>query len=191
MMRKMIYRVAAILLIGAACAQARTLADVNLPEEVALPGDGSRLVLNGAGVVRRLFVDVLVSALYLPRRQQNAGELIELPSPARVQFHVLYTEIEARDLERAWLDALADSTSSEELKRLATVAQELVDLIPDLRRGDVLAVDLLPGIGARLYLNEDLLGEVAGDEVSRALLVAWIGESPVDDGVKRAMLGSG
>ncbi len=170
---------------------ARTLADVELPEEVVLEMDGSRLLLNGAGVVRHLFTDVLVGALYLPRRQRDAGDVMDLPQPARVQIHVLYRHLQVEDLVTAWLACLEDPSNSVQSERLSPRLRALMRLIPDLAQGDVLAVDLLPGQGAWLYLNGDLLGVAAGDEISRALLVAWIGDSPVDGDVKRAMLGSG
>jgi hypothetical protein len=170
---------------------ARTLADVELPEEVVLEMDGSRLLLNGAGVVRHLFTDVLVGALYLPRRQRDAGDVMDLPQPARVQIHVLYRNLAVKDLEAAWLACLENPSNSVQSERLSPRLRALMRLIPDLAQGDVLAVDLLPGQGAWLYLNGDLLGVAAGDEISRALLVAWIGDSPVDGDVKRAMLGSG
>ncbi len=141
------------LLAAAGPVPARTLAEVELPEEVVLEADGSRLLLNGAGVVRQMFTDLLVGALYLPRRQRDAGNVIVLPEPARVQIHVLYPHIDVDDLEEAWLACLENSTDLEHSRHLLPRLRALLQLIPDLRRGDVLAVDLHPGLGARLHLD--------------------------------------
>ncbi len=180
-----------VLLAGGSPLSARTLAGVELPEQVTLKADGSRLVLNGAGVVRHFFTDLLVGALYLPRRQKHAGSVLALPGVTRVQIHVLYERIGVGELEQAWLECLAGMDDAVERERLLPQLTALLQLLPDLSRGDVLAVDLYPGEGARLHLNGRLRGSVAGDAVSHALLVTWLGDAPVDAGVKRAMLGRG
>ena len=131
-----------VLLLAAGPASARALAGVELPQQVVLQADGSRLVLNGAGVVRYLFTDVVVGALYLPQRQRDAVDVLNLPGPARVQIHVLYSALTVEDLEQAWLDCLQGSA---EAHRLLPALRDLLALVPDLRRGDVLALDLYPG----------------------------------------------
>src|SRR5690606_41820150 len=51
-------------------AQAREIADVEIPEN--LSADSTQLVLNGAGVRTKWFMDIYVSALYLAQPSTDA-----------------------------------------------------------------------------------------------------------------------
>jgi hypothetical protein len=41
-----------------------------------------------------------------------------------------------------------------------------------------------------VVVNGEVKGRVPGEEFNRALLRIWFGERPVDDSLKRAMLGA-
>ena len=51
-----------------------------------------------------------------------------------------------------------------------------------------LAFDFVDG-GTRVSLNGQAKGTIAGDAFNKALLNAWIGDKPVQDDLKKAMLG--
>lgn len=53
----------------------------------------------------------------------------------------------------------------------------------------VYVLDFLPGTGTRVVVNREAKGTIPGDEFSRALLRIWLGESPADASLKKAMLG--
>jgi long-chain acyl-CoA synthetase len=59
-----------------------------------------------------------------------------------------------------------------------------------LKEGNVLAFDFVDG-GTRVSLNGQAKGTIAGDAFNKALLNAWIGDKPVQDDLKKAMLGGG
>jgi len=52
----------------------------------------------------------------------------------------------------------------------------------------VLAFDFVDG-GTRVSLNGQAKGTIAGDAFNKALFNAWLGDKPVQDDLKKAMLG--
>ena len=49
---------------------------VDVPEKVTVAGYPQPLLLNGAGMRSKFFIDVYVGALYLPQPQTGVGDLL-------------------------------------------------------------------------------------------------------------------
>jgi hypothetical protein len=62
--------------------------------------------------------------------------------------------------------------------------------IPELKKGDTLNTDWIPGFGTVVYLNGKKITEPIPDVLFyNALLKIWLGANPVDSKLKSAMLG--
>ena len=58
------------------------------------------------------------------------------------------------------------------------------------KAGDVVALDYLPGAGSQVVMNGRAVGQpIPGHDLYRALLRIWLGEPPVDNNLKRLLLG--
>ena len=77
-------RLLSVLLLSAiiGLAQAAEVEGIKFAEQIDGPGD-AKLVLNGAGLRKLLFLDVYVIALYLPQPKRKAEEILLLPGPKR------------------------------------------------------------------------------------------------------------
>jgi hypothetical protein len=58
-----------------------------------------------------------------------------------------------------------------------------------LRKGGIVLIDYLPGIGTRVTVNGEEKATIRGEDFFRALLRIWIGAKPVDGRLRDAMLG--
>jgi hypothetical protein len=57
------------------------------------------------------------------------------------------------------------------------------------RAGTRIDLDMLPGVGLVVRIDGRARGgPIRGDDFYRALLKNWVGERPVSDGLKRALL---
>ena len=81
---------------------AKEIAGVTLPDEVALEGADKPLVLNGAGIREKFFVDVYVGALYLAEKTTDAETAIDAPGAKRVLMHFVYKEMSKEKLVDGW-----------------------------------------------------------------------------------------
>lgn len=170
-------------------ASAMVVAGVRVPGTVRLgPGEGL-LLLNGAGVRRKFFVDVYVGALYLPGRAQDPDTVLNEQGAKRLTLHFLYREASGAKVIGSWLKALSKNNDPKEVRSLAARLRPFMDVFPCLRRGDEVRLDYLPGVGTEIWVNDNLVCTVKGEDFYRALLRVWIGPNVADIRLKNALLG--
>ena len=167
--------------------------NVKVADHVALGGGAPPLVLNGAGVRHKLaFLKIYVGALYLPVKKTSAEEVLRDPGPKRVSMHVLVDELTAKELTASLNNALAANHIPAELALIESRIQELNRMMSSLgalRKGGVVLIDYLPGVGTRVTVNGEQKITIRGEDFFRALLRIWIGAKPVDGRLRDAMLG--
>jgi hypothetical protein len=153
--------------------------------------DGVELVLNGAGLRQRFGLDVYVIGLYVSDKTASAQAALESQGPKRIALTFL-REVSAQSLVDALYEGLRDNSNAVEFERLRVSAERLSAIMLPLklaRKGDVVALDYLPDAGAQVLVNGRPVGRLVPDpEFYRALLKIWLGDSPVDAGLKRALL---
>jgi hypothetical protein len=81
-------------------------------------------------------------------------------------------------------------------KDLADVTMQMASFgqvfgtIPMVKNGDTITFDYVPGVGSSAYVNKTRLGEVLpGDQFARVFFRIWLGEQPVQESLKRELLG--
>lgn len=175
-------------LLSTAPAGARELAGVTLAEQAVQ--DGDTLLLNGAGLRTRLMFKVYVATLYLPLRERDATVILKSKWPIQVRLHML-RHVDADALLDALNDGLRDNLDAAALDALAAPRAELARIFRDIgkvREKDQILLDI-GSAGLAVSVNGKLRGQVASEALARALLRVWLGERPVDAGLKSALLG--
>jgi hypothetical protein len=167
----------------------REIAGIELPEQVYWRGEP--LALKGAGVVTHLFSRVLVGALYLPLRQTPAAQDIHRPGLKRIRLHILYDNLSPEELRTLFLEAVAKSLGPEEEARVRYRVGVLTAAIREIRKGDILEIDVFPFRSVHVRLNNESLGFMEDGDLAQAMLAVWFGEKPASRGLKHAMLGEG
>jgi hypothetical protein len=166
---------------------------VKVADHAALGGSGPALILNGAGVRHKLaFLKIYVGALYLPAKNTSAEEVLRDPGPKRVSMHVLVDELTAKELTASLNNALAANHIPAELALIESRIQDLnrmMSALGTVRKGGVVLIDYLPGVGTRVTINGEEKITIRGEDFFRALLRIWIGAKPVDGRLRDAMLG--
>ena len=168
---------------------AAEVAGVKLEEQIQ-PGN---LVLNGAGLRKRLFFQVYAIGLYLPKKTADAEEAIASPGPKRVAIHML-RNVGAAEFSEALAEGIRANHSDAEAKALEPRVQELAAIMAEVkeaRKGMAISLDF-QGKDMQLLVDGKPAGRpIAGEDFYRALLRIWLGPRPVQDDVKKALLGGG
>ncbi len=185
--------VAACLACAAPAALPAEVEGVQLDDRIELGASGPQLVLNGAGLRTRFFFDVYVAGLYLAEKKSSAAEAIALPGAKRVALRLL-RNVGAKQLLDALNEGMQANNAPAELEALKSQLGELAALmnaIGEAKKGDAVAIDYVPDTGTRVSLNGRELGKpISGADFYRALLRAWLGDKPVQDSLKRGLLGA-
>jgi hypothetical protein len=166
---------------------------VKIDDRVYIAQGVPELVLNGAGVRRKLVVAKLyVAALYLAQRKTASDAVLADAGPKRIAMHVLQEEITAEQLVAALNDGLAANNAPPELAPLEKRIRDLAGVMREvgrIRQGGTVVLDYLPGIGTRVTINGVARITIPGEDFNRALLRIWLGDRPVDGRLKHALLG--
>lgn len=168
---------------------ARSVADIEIPERTSMPGYEGELVLNGAGVRTKMFFKIYVAALYLPSPVKNAEKIVSSEVPKRVSMSFLYSEVSKKKMDDAWQDGFSGNVPPEQMNALTQRLNRFKDMFGTMKEGDVVWLDYLPETGTRVTINGVDKGVIDGQDFSAALLNVWLGQKPVTDSLKGDLLG--
>ena len=177
------------LMITFSFAQAREVANVELPEQLNLDDQSTPLVLNGAGIRKKFFFKVYLASLYLPQRVSDANSILAGNQANRVRMDMLHSEVSKKKLTAAWNDGFEANHSAEELAPLKGRIEAFNALFETLVAGDRVELDYIPQTGTRVTINDVVKGVIPGEDFNRALLRIWLGEAPVTKSLKGELLG--
>ena len=159
---------------------------------VKLPDDDQKLLLNGAGLRKRAFFQVYVIGLYLPEKKAAAVEVIGAPGPKRVSIHML-RDVGADQFSDALMDGMKENHAEAEMKALEPRVKQLAAVLgamKEAKKGMRITLDWLPAAGTQVTVEGKPAGApIPGEDFYRALLRIWLGEKPVQEDLKKALLG--
>ena len=159
---------------------------------VKIPDEDQKLQLNGAGLRKRAFFQVYAIGLYLPEKKTSAAEAIAATGPKRVALHML-RDVNAADFGGALNDGMKDNHSEAEMKALEPrirLLLEAMNAMKEAKKGMRITLDWVPAAGTQLTVDGKPSGApIPGEDFYRALLRIWLGEHPVQDDLKKALLG--
>jgi hypothetical protein len=162
---------------------------IEVPDSIVLQGSDTTLLLNGAGIRKKFFMNIYVGALYLPAKSAEAETITGDTGPASVDMHILHSEISREKITDGWEDGLRANLEQGELELLRPRLDQFNQMFSAVRKGDRIRIGYLPGTGTEVRINDEWRGVVAGNDFYRALLEVWLGHSPVSKSLKEAMLG--
>lgn len=148
----------------------------------------TELVLRGAGIRKRVFFQVYAIGLYL---QERSADPVSQPGPKRVEMHML-RDVGAEQFSEALSDGIKANHSEAEAKALEPRVQRLAAIMAEVKeakKGMVIALDWT-GKATQVLIDGKRAGApIEGEDFYRALLRIWLGDKPVQDDLKKALLG--
>jgi len=167
-------------------ALALTVAGVNMEDHTTV--NGQTLVLNGAGLRKKLFIKVYVGGLYLPAKQGNAAAILAGDTPRRQVMHFLLS-VSKNQMCDAWEEGLEDNTKNAPADVKANF-KTLCSWMEPIPKGNRLVLTYVPGSGTTVEINGKAKGTLPGKATADAILATWIGPKPgPGEAFKNAVLG--
>ena len=180
---------AALAFSGAAAA---TVTVGSFPYEETSRAGTQDLKLNGVGVRYKLIFQVYSAGLYLNEKKKTPAEVYALPGAKRMRL-VMQRTVNAEEFGQAFLTGIQQNTDQAERTRLAEPLAkfgQLFTTVPELKKGDTIAIDFVPGQGTVIQINGKQAAEpIAEPAFYTMLLKIWLGDKPADAKLKNALLG--
>lgn len=158
-----------------------------LPNTVSF--EGEKLILNGAGVREKYWMDMYAGGLYLTSTSSDAKEIVNSNTPGAIKLHMVSNLITSDKMISAINDGFENSTNgkteaiSSEIKKFISYFEEKIN------KEDVFDIVYIPSKGVLVYKNGTQKGIIKGLEFKKALFGIWLSDKPADKKLKQAMLG--
>jgi hypothetical protein len=182
----MVFRILVLLLV-AIPVWAAEVAGVNIDEKARV--GNSEVSLTGAGLRKRVFFQVYAIGLYV---QDRKADPISQPGAKRVQIHML-RDVGADTFNEALAEGIKANHSEAQVKALEPRVAQLAATIAEIKeakKGMTIALDW-DGKATQVVIDGKPAGQpIEGEDFYRALLKIWLGDKPVQDDLKRALLGA-
>ncbi|GGP81539.1 chalcone isomerase family protein [Shewanella ulleungensis] len=174
-----------LLTLAPTAAQAKIVADVNVADQVMFAEQ--TLVLNGAGVRSKFFMDLYVGSLYLPVKASQLDSVLEQPI-AVIQLTITSGMITS-DKMRSAIEEGFDAATDNNIGSIKSDIQDFTQLFADeIVEGDQFTFVTQKGKGVTSIKNGQVQGNIAGEAFRQALLKIWLGDRPAQDNLKQDML---
>jgi hypothetical protein len=165
-------------------ARALTVENVTFADEATI-GD-TRVPVRNAALLRYMkVIRVYVAALYLPKSVTSEDVLSDVPKRLELTYLV---SIGKNDFGKGAAATLERNNTPAELARLQGRIERINKAYKDVKPGDRYSLSYLPGRGTELALNGTPLLTIEGADFAAAYFGIWLGRSPFDDRLKRALL---
>jgi hypothetical protein len=136
-------------------------------------------------VRKKMLVKVYVAGLYLARPTSDATTALAPDAPRRIVLRMM-RNLDRKKLDEALTKGFVDNAGSQ-LPALQGRLNQLRSVLSDVHEGDVLEFTYLPGGGTVVHGNGRQI-TIPGKDFSDALFSIWLGNRPVDENLKRALL---
>jgi hypothetical protein len=171
---------------------AAELEGVKLDDQVRV--DGHEIQLNGIALrTRYQFFKVYVAGLYLPQKTSAAQAAIDSPGAKRISLTMVRHASAEQFVESIDHGLRANNTEAElvAVKPQVDALYEKIRAVKEAEKGMRIVLDYSPSSASTtLFVDGAAQGApMAGEPFYRALLRIWLGEKPVQDDLKKALLG--
>lgn len=158
----------------------------------SFPLAGKTLLLQGAGLRQIVFFKVYGAALYVAKHAASTADVFSADTPRAVRLGLL-RNVKGTDFIEALESGLDANLTPEGKSAITNELDQLKDLmraIGDVKEGDMVDFEYTTENGTTLRLNGKPVGpSIAGKALYDAVLAIWLGDRPIDNRLKEAMMG--
>ena len=176
-----------ILLFASLLAASTSFADLPAKFNVA----NQTLELNGAGKRTKTFITIYESGLYLPKPSRDAKAIVGNDELMAIRIQITSSFVSRSSLIKSLYESLKKSSGGNMDSIKNETKQFIKTLNGEVKKGDVYDFVHVPQRGLHIFRNKEQLGIVPGLAFKQALFGVWLSDSPVDTGLRQAMLSGG
>jgi hypothetical protein len=171
--------------LAAAHALAGEVAGVKLADSAVV--EGKTLKLNGAGLRKKMVFKVYVAGLYLENTARDAAAIVSSEQVKSMRLHILRS-LEAGKITEAIAEGF-EKNSKAQMGALRPRLEKFNAMFPNVKEGDEIIMTYVPGKGTSVTAKGAEQGVIEGKDFADALFSVWLGANPVQEDLKKALLG--
>lgn len=171
------------------CQAQKSLSGVTIPQYYN--SGSAKLVLNGAGIREKYFIDLYVCGLYLEDKSSDPEQVIESNKNLAIKIAIVSDLISESKMKESIEEGFKKSTKENISAYQERINQFVKAISEDIQKGVVYDLVFHPESGGvtQVYKNNVLKTEVKGLDFKKVLCGIWLGNDPVDKDLKTGLLG--
>ena len=174
-------------LVMATLGNAEEIGGINMPE--FLGAGQTKLILNGAGVREKFFMDLYVAGLYLEEKSGDPKMIIEANKPMAIRLHIISSMITSKKMEKATREGFENATGGN-IEPIKVQIERFISVFRDkIEEDDIFDLIYVPEKGVEVYKNGKSSSVLDGIAFKNALFGIWLSDKPAQRSLKKAMLG--
>jgi hypothetical protein len=130
---------------------------------------------------------VYVLGLYLEESSKDAAAIVSSDQVKSIQMAFLRSVSGAKVSET--ISEGFERNAKAQMPALKARLDKLATMIPDVVSGDLVTLTYVPGKGTVVSVTGTEKGVIDGKDFADALFAVWLGANPVQEDLKKAMLG--
>lgn len=190
-MKKILLALTLLLSLQFSTVSAQTQLEVNgvtVPRKIEV--QNKTMQLNGAGGRSKMWLEVYVQALYLSQLSQDPKFIIDSDTEMAIRIEITSSMVSSNKLTKA-MNAGFEKSAGSNLEELRPRIEQFKTLLSDpITEKDVFVLWYNPfDQTVNVIKNEVVKGKVPGFDFKKALFGIWLSDKPVDENLKKHLLG--
>ena len=187
-MKKLLFILTIILVSVPSLYSQKTLSGVTIPKKMMV--GKTVLVLNGAGVREKMWIDLYVCGLFVKAKTTNAQNIIDSKEHGAIKLQIVSSLITSKKMSDAVEDGFKNSIGKP-TKDMRAKIDKFKSIFADseIKDGDIYDIVYIPSKGVVVFKNGKIQPIIEGYEFKKALFAIWLGDKPADDDLKDDLLG--
>ena len=150
----------------------------------------TKLVLNGAGIREKMWINLYVQALYLPEYSTDAQKISNSDETIATRLHITSSMVTKKKLIQAIEDGISKSYKGD-----ISLIRERLDTFMSFfeaqleKEGYVDMVYSAKTERTAVYINKKFVGDVPGKDFRKAFFGIWLEDNCVDKTLRKRLLG--
>ena len=150
----------------------------------------TKLVLNGAGIREKMWIDLYVQALYLTENTNDANKILDSNETIATRLHITSSLVTKKKLIQAIEDGIEKSYKGD----INLIRERLNTFMSffEMQLEKEGYVDMVYSSNTEktaVYINKKFVGDVAGKDFRKALFGIWLEDNCVDKTLRKRLLG--
>jgi hypothetical protein len=147
------------------------------------------LVKNGVGQRSKMFLSLYEGALYLQNKSNDAAAIIEADEAMAFRIKITSKFVSQEKLVAGLQEGFHAATGGDTSGITAEIGQFRACFAGPVKLNDVFVLTYAPDAGVTVHKNGVVQGTVQGVAFKKALFGIWLGNNPVDAGMKTKLVG--
>jgi len=165
----------------------KEIAGIKIPTKVKF--NETTLILNGAGIREKFWIDLYVGGLYTEKKSDNASAIIDGDKTMSIKIHIISSLITTKKMTDAVDEGFKKSTKGKQDELADEIKKFTAVFTPEINEDDVYDLVYIPKKGTVVYKNSKPVTTIKGLKFKKALFGIWLCDDPADDDLKDDMLG--